>query len=341
MAENPMISGPFRTLFSPLTVKSVELRNRIVMPPMVTVMEPGSAQYHEWYLARAKGGCGLVIWEATPIRKLADPVFADLIKPTVDAVRAEGVGAAIQIFERGHNSAGEPIWASDKGDARAATDDELLELVELYAQAAAQCRRIGFDGVEPHGAHGFFLNRFFTATDNRREDAFGGSLERRAEFGLRIVRAIRAAVDEECLLLYRHTSEADGYTLEDSRWFVKQLEAAGVDVLDVSPSNRGADEPRAVLAGEMKREVGIPVIAVGGFDDVASAEEVLASGRADLIAIGRALIADGELPNKVREGRTAEIIECVLCDEFCYGNLRRGEPIGCTQNPDSGNEYRR
>ncbi len=329
------------TLFSSITIGPVELRNRVVMPPMVTVMEPGSAQYHEWYVSRARGGCGLVIWEATGIRLLADPEFADKVKPTVDAVKAEGAAVAIQIFERGHNAAGEAIWASDKGDAREATGDELEEIIGLYGKAAEQCRRIGFDGVQPHGAHGFFLNRFFSATDNRRTDEFGGSTEARAQMGLRVLKSVRYAVDEECLLIYRHTIEADGYTLEESRWFVKQLEAGGLDILDVSPSNRGVDEPKAILAGEMKKEVGIPVIAVGGFNDADAAETVLTEGRADLIAIGRGLIADGEIANKVRDGRRDEIVECVLCDEMCYGNLRRGIPIGCTQNPDSGQEYLR
>jgi 2,4-dienoyl-CoA reductase-like NADH-dependent reductase (Old Yellow Enzyme family) len=329
----------FEHLFSPLDLGPPELRNRIVMPPMVTCMEPGSDQALEWYRARARGGAGLIIREATAIRKLADPAFADQLRRTVEAVHAEGAAIAIQIFERGHNASGEAIWASDRDGAREATEAELAEIIDLYAKAAAECRRVGFDGLEPHGAHGFFLNQFFSPKHNRRTDGFGGSARARMEMGLRVVRAVRAAIDEDCVLLYRHTPVGEGYGIEESREFARELEAAGVNVLDVSPSTGSSELPRAHWAGDLKEAIDIPAIAVGGFDDAEAAEHVLEAGRANLIAIGRGLIADADLPNKLREGRRDEIIKCTLCNEMCYGNLTRGEPIGCTENPVSGREH--
>ncbi|MBM3498839.1 MAG: NADH:flavin oxidoreductase [Armatimonadetes bacterium] len=326
-------------LFSPLDLGPLTLRNRIVMPPMVTCMEPAGDQAVEWYRARARGGAGLIIREATPIRRLADPDFAEGLRRTVEAVHAEGAAIAIQIFERGHDAEGEAIWVSERPGAREATEAELREVIELYARAAAECRRVGFDGVEPHGAHGFFLNQFFSPKHNRRTDAFGGAPERRAAMGLQVTRAVRAAVDDDCLLLYRHTPVGEGYGAEESRTFARELEAAGVNVLDVSPSSGSSELPRAHWAEEMKAAVNIPVIAVGGFDDPDAAEHVLETGRADLVAIGRGLIADADLPNKVRDGRRDEVMACILCNEKCYGNLTRGEPIGCTQNPASGCEF--
>jgi 2,4-dienoyl-CoA reductase-like NADH-dependent reductase (Old Yellow Enzyme family) len=327
-------------LFSPIKVGALELRNRIVMPPMVTCMEAGCDQDHAWYVARAKGGAGLIIREATPIRQLANPAFTDRLKRTVDAVHEAGAAVAVQLMERGHSPDGAAIAASATDSAPEATEEELLELIGLYAEAAAECRRIGFDGVEPHGAHGFFLNRFFSPEHNRRTDAFGGSLERRMEMGLRVVKAVKARVDEDCLILYRHTPKGAGYSIEDSQAFARALQDTGVDVLDVSPSNSSDAAPRADMAGALKETVDLPVIAVGGLNDPDAAEEVLLGGRADLIAIGRGLIADADLPNKIGEGRLDEIIECVVCNEKCYGNLRRREPIGCAQNPVSGQEYR-
>ena len=332
MAQHPR-------LFSPLTIGPLTVRNRIVMPPMVTCMAHDGDQAVEWYRARARGGAGLIIREATSIRQLADPAFADGLRRTVDAVHSEGAAIAIQIFERGHNAEGEAIWASERHGAREATEAELLEIIGLYGKAAAECRRVGFDGIEPHGAHGFFLNQFFSPKHNRRTDAFGGSPTKRMEMGLRVAKAVRAAVDDECVLLYRHTPVGEGYGLEESRTFARELAATGVNVLDVSPSTGSSELPRAHWAGDMKAAVDLPIIAVGGFDDPDAAEQVLEHGRADLIAIGRGLIADADLPNKIRDGRRDEIIACILCNERCYGNLTRGEPVGCTQNPVSGSEW--
>jgi 2,4-dienoyl-CoA reductase-like NADH-dependent reductase (Old Yellow Enzyme family) len=334
-----MTVARYPLLFSPMNVGALELRNRIVMPPMVTCMEAGSDQDHAWYVGRARGGAGLIIREATPIRRLADPAFADRLKRTVDAVHEAGAAFAVQLMERGHNPDGEAIAASATDSAREATEAELLEIIDLYADAAAQCRRIGFDGVEPHGAHGFFLNQFFSREHNRRADSFGGSLERRMEMGLRVVKAVKTRVDEDCLILYRHTSKGAGYSIEDSQAFARVLQDAGVDILDVSPSSSSDAAPRADMAGALKAAVDVPVIAVGGLNEPDAAEKVLSQGRADLIAIGRGLIADAELPNKIGEGRLDEIIECVVCNEKCFGNLRRREPIGCAQNPLSGQEY--
>jgi len=328
----------YTRLFSPLSVGPLTFRNRIVMPPMVANMQVGSDQAHAWYVARARGGVGLIIREATAIRQLADPVFTRKLKRTVDAVHRAGAAMAVQLMEWGRTASGETIAASAGGDAREATEEELLELIGVYAEAAKECRRVGFDGVEPHGAHGYFLNQFFSPVSNRRTDAFGGSLEKGMEMALCVVRAIREAVHKNCIILYRHTPRGEGYSLGDSRKFAKELEKAGVDILDVSPSTSSSQDTRANLAGALKEVVTIPVIAVGGFGrDLGDAESVLEQGRADLIAIGRGLISDPELPNKLYHSR--EIIECKECNEKCFGNLRKGTPIGCAQNEASGREY--
>jgi 2,4-dienoyl-CoA reductase-like NADH-dependent reductase (Old Yellow Enzyme family) len=328
----------YERLFSPLHVGSLTLRNRIVMPPMETNMQVGSDQAHAWYVARAKGGVGLIIRGATAIEQLADSSFTNKLKRTVEDVHGLGVAIAAQIAFWGRTTGSKADPYPAKMTPNDPTEAELLKIVNLYAKAAVECRRVGFDGVEPHGAHGFFLSQFFSPVTNTRTDRFGGSLENRMEMGLHIVRAIRNAVDDDCIVLYRHTPRGEGYSLEDSQLFAKELEKAGVDVLDVSPSTSSNKAPRADMAGVLKKAAAIPVIAVGSFGrDPQAAENVLKKGWADLIAIGRGLIADPELPNKLREGRP--FIECQECDEKCYGNLGKRKPIGCAQNEKSGKEY--
>jgi 2,4-dienoyl-CoA reductase-like NADH-dependent reductase (Old Yellow Enzyme family) len=140
--------------------------------------------------------------------------------------------------------------------------------------------------------------------------------------------------------LYRHTTML-GCLLEDDLAFARELEKAGVDVIDISPSRSGPEAEQADLAAAVKRQVRVPVIAVGGMEDPVAAEEVLRQGKADLVAIGRALIADPDLPRKMLEGRFDEVIKCTKCNDRCSGNLEQGIPIGCTQNPETGSEYER
>jgi len=206
---------------------------------------------------------------------------------------------------------------------------DIEEIKQRYALAARECQAAGFDGVEPHGAHGFLLNQFFSPLINLREDDYGGALANRMRLGRDIVRMIRNEVDDEFLVLYRHTPREDGgYTTADSIAFAEALIGDGVDIMDISPAS---DKEPADLAAPIKQAVGCPVIAVNDMDDPERAVTALRENRADLIAIGRGLIADPEWPRKVSEGRLDQVVRCLKCDEKCYGNLSKGLPIGCVQ----------
>jgi 2,4-dienoyl-CoA reductase-like NADH-dependent reductase (Old Yellow Enzyme family) len=200
-------------------------------------------------------------------------------------------------------------------------------MVERYVAAASICAQAGFDGVEPHGAHGYALNQFFSPQQNPRSDDYGGALENRMRLALRIVEAI-APICADCgmLLLYRHTPVGPGYGIQESLVLGKALVQQGVDVLDLSPSSveRPGDRSAPFMG------LGVPVIAVGDLDAVRRALEVLQEGRADLVAIGRALIADPDWPAKVRAGRIDEIVECIKCDA-CFDDLDSGAYVGCVQ----------
>ena len=178
----------------------------------------------------------------------------------------------------------------------------------------------------------------FSPAFNTTDDKYGGSLEKRMRLGVEVVAAIRHEVGPTFPIFYRHTAEAEGYGVAESVQFCNKLIAAGVSVLDISPSFRG--EAHAAIAAEVKAGVNAPVIAVGGMDQPEQAETALREGKCDLCAVGRQLIADADWPRKLAEGREAEIIACTKCNLRCYGHLREGIPIGCEENPRSGNEYR-
>ncbi len=303
-------------LFSTFRIGRLALRNRIVAPPMLQLRPITSAEGIGWYRRLARGGAAWVTVEVTSVWRFREELTVGRLRPLVEAVHREGAFVGIQLF---------PVEFGSAQDPNVVSKSRIEETFEAYGNAAKVCREAGFDAVEAHGAHGYLMNQFFMPDRNRREDEYGGSLENRGRFGQGIVRAIRKAVGGGYLIFYRHTPVGEGYGVEESLVFAKGLVEAGVDVLDISPARR---EVEADLAKPFK-QFGVPVIAVKGMEDAEAASRAIREGRCDLVAIGRALIADAELPRKLREGRWGEIVRCAQCDSGCFGNLRRGELVRC------------
>jgi 2,4-dienoyl-CoA reductase-like NADH-dependent reductase (Old Yellow Enzyme family) len=304
-------------LFAPLTVRGQTLRNRLVLPPMVVLRELTTPEGIAWYGQHARGGVGLVIVEATDTLDFRGHLTAENLRPLVEAIHAGGALAAIQLFPGARGQSTTPA------DLAA---EEVQSLLADYARATTICRQAGFDGVEPHGAHGYLLNQFFSPVQNQRGDGYGGSLAGRMRLATEIARVTREALGAEGLLLYRHSPVGQGYGIAESLELTAALVAAGVDILDLSPSSVSAPGDHAAPF----RIHGVPVIAVNGLDEPERAVEALTAGRADLIAIGRGLIADAEWPNKVRAGRMADIVRCIRCDQ-CHADLSAGVPVTCSQ----------
>jgi len=304
-------------LFEPLTVKDRTIPNRIVMPPMVSNRSIVGDDGIEWYRERAAGGVGLVIVEATAVNRFVEELTAENLGRLVEAIHEDGALAAIQLF---------PVTFGSDISPGELTLEQIREIVQLFERASEICARAGFDGVQPHGAHGYLINQFFSPANNERTDEYGGILENRMRMGIEVVRASRKGLGEDRLILYRHTpSQKESYTIEESLAFAEKLVSEGVDVLDISPASEELPADRA----EPFRGLGVPVIAVNQMDDVGRALEALNEGRADLIAVGRGLIADPLWPGKVRDGRFDELVSCTRCNEGCFGNLREGIPIEC------------
>ena len=164
---------------------------------------------------------------------------------------------------------------------------------------------------------------------NHREDGYSGSLENRGRLAVEIVEAMRGRVGDSILILYRHTPRGKAYSLQDSLGLAGRLVEAGLDVLDVSPAKA---EQTADLAAPFKEGLEVPVIAVGGMERPDDAADALRSGRCDLVAVGRQLICDPGWPNKVRDERFGEIVECTKC-KVCFDLLRAKQPVECAINP--------
>jgi len=329
------------SLFRPIEIRGRRFANRIVFPPTMSNMAIGSEQY-EWFLrTRARGGTATIIVQGTPLGHFNRPAFEEKLSGLASALKAEGAVGIVQLFLP-DDVDGEPVDVSAGEGRRALTSAEVGNVPERFGMAAEMCIRAGFDGVEPHGAHGFLLNRFFSPSSNRRTDRYGGTPAKRMRLGLDITAAMRKRMGQAGLIFYRHTPVQTGeygYTLEESCRFAVSLVEAGVDVLDISPSTLDDTGDRAALAAAVRRAAGVPVVAVGGMEDPTAAARVIDEGKADFVAICRGLIADPQWPAKVRAGATERIVECVKCNEKCFGNLREGIPISCTQNENAGREY--
>ena len=309
-------------IFSTFRLRGVELRNRVVAPPLYQVRPILSPEGIAWHRRLAAGGAGMVIVQGTSVRSLATRHKAGDVRPLAEAIRAEGAVPAIQLFA---------VVSDAPADPDSVTGEQIETLIDRFGRAAALCREGGFDAVQPHGAHGFLLNQFFMPGKNHRGDAYGGSLEARCRLAVRIVERIRQAAGEQLVVLYRHTPVGEQYTLDDSFVLAERLIEAGLDVLDISPARQ---EEVADIAARFKQRFDVPVVAVGGMEDPDAAAEAIRLGRCDLVAIGRGLIADAHWPNKVREGRVDEIVQCTKCDEGCFGNIHAGRPAVCVQWPD-------
>jgi len=337
-------------IFDPLRIKGIELRNRLVFAPVVTNFGLRNEQAVKFFAERARGGVGLIVVHGTPVDLLLRANWVRGLKPLVTAVQEKGARVVLQLWH-GNELDGQAVAPSARGSYRQITREEIRTVIDKFATAARKCQEAGFDGVEVHGAHGYFIHQFFSPLTNQRTDEYGGNAENRMLLGMELVVGMRKAVGESFLLIYR-ISAVDGMpggtTVDESARFAKALENHWLDVIDVSAGmgqNDGLSIPpasapegtHAELAAKIKAKVTIPVMAVGKVQTRAGAEKILQQGKADLVALGRQLLADPYWPMKVREGREDEVVLCTYCN-FCTEEMQAGRPIACPQNPNLGKE---
>jgi 2,4-dienoyl-CoA reductase (NADPH2) len=337
------------SLFDPISIHGVELKNRIIFAPVVTNFGLRNRQALAFYAERARGGAGFILLHAIPVDLFLRDEWIQGLEPLIQSVHREGAKIAAQLWH-GNDLNGQALFPSWRGVGRKITREEIGMVIHKFAVAARCCREAGFDGVEVHGAHGYFVNQFFSPLTNQRTDEYGGSVERRMRFAAELVRMMRKTVGDEFLLLYRHSAVdgvAGGATIEESVHLARALEKS-VNLMDVSAGQGGNDGltippasapegTHADLAGMIKNSISIPVVAVGRVHTPGGAERILREGKADLVALGRQLLADPRWPRKVREGRDAEIVFCRYCT-YCTEEMQAGRPIACLVNPSLGRE---
>jgi len=370
----------FDNLFSPIKIRGLELRNRIVFPAMGTKMatEEGyvTKQLIDYHVARVLGGNGLNFTEvcgvhgpSNPPKFLAihDDKYIPGLKALADEIHAAGGKAGVQLWQGGMATASYQqegiILPSDfkvPGSnyvIPGASIETIKEVVKSFGEAARRAVEAGYDCVEFHAGHNYSPHAFLSPAFNKRTDGYGGSLENRARFSLECIRAIRENIPEDMPLFMRIIAHDDnlegGLTIEDIVEFCKMAKKAGVDVLNVSRGNFSSaaikyevppvDLPRGfnvANAERIKKETGMITIAVGRINDPAQADEIIASGKADMVVIGRGQLADPEFCNKAREGRVDDIVKCVGCNQGCYdGFVSPDMPhITCLRNPALGKE---
>jgi 2,4-dienoyl-CoA reductase-like NADH-dependent reductase (Old Yellow Enzyme family)/NADPH-dependent 2,4-dienoyl-CoA reductase/sulfur reductase-like enzyme len=317
-----------------------------------------------YYEARAKGGAGLVIVQqsfAWPEAKLPrgialwdDKYIAGLSK-MAQAIQSHGAKAAIQLGSRGTMQGLQPVAPSPVPTSwgetpRELTREDIAHYVVAFAEAAYRIRKAGFDGLEIHGAHGHLVSMFLSPYTNRRKDEYGGSIQNRVRFATDIISYIRGKVGPDFPLLFRMNADdfiEGGITPEEAVEQARLLVGAGVDALHVSGSCHETmwdHQPTYLyprgnlvhLAVPIKRVVSVPVITVGKINDPVFAEQILSQEKADFVAMGRALIADPDLPQKAREGRLEDIRHCLYCANCQTYEQRprlKDRGFSCTVNP--------
>jgi 2,4-dienoyl-CoA reductase-like NADH-dependent reductase (Old Yellow Enzyme family)/thioredoxin reductase len=363
----------FEHLFTPINICNVKLRNRIVMLPLTTGFcetdETIGNRIINFYVERAKGGAGLIIVPFSPVHAgspiepgLYDDRFLPGIQRLTDAVHAHGAKIAVQLITSYHvilkDGVPEVVGPSAvlnqmmRAMPKPLTIDEIHRIVEEYGHAARRARQCGFDAVEILVGGGYLLNRFLSPTTNKREDEYGGNLTNRMRIILEVIESIRKEVGSDVLIGCRlNVAEQmeGGHTVEDSEEVVRILENAGIDLINVYTGWHESPVPTvqamlpkgafAHLAAAVKGWTGIPVIAANRISDPFIAEKIIAEGKADLVGMARALLADPELPKKAKDGRIDEIVPCLACSNCLTEILTTykdwGKPAAttCSVNP--------
>jgi mycofactocin system FadH/OYE family oxidoreductase 2 len=368
----------FPYLFSPLRVGSITVPNRIVFSAHLTNLaernRPGP-DLVAYYEERARGGAGLIITEEQSVHP-TDHAYERLIMAFDESVvpeyqeltrriHAHGTPVLAQINHNGGQASSLytrlPVWAPSpiadplfREVPREMEASDIAEVIAAYARVASHVQAGGFDGAELQASHSSLLRQFLSPYANRRSDAYGGSVERRARIVREIVAAIRATVGRQFVLGIRIPGDEfidGGLTLEHSVQTVQILDRDGL--LDYFNTSLGtATHTLYMVEGSMHlppgyqlftaaalREVtDLPVIGVGRVKDPVQAEQALAAGVCDLVGMVRQQIAEPHTARKAREDRVEEIRLCISCNQDCIGREGLNLEIGCIENPAAGHE---
>jgi 2,4-dienoyl-CoA reductase-like NADH-dependent reductase (Old Yellow Enzyme family)/thioredoxin reductase len=350
-----------KNLLSPIKIKTLELANRVVLPPMGTNLGNPDGTVSEANLAylrrMARGGAGLIIVEVCAVHPSGPAINSELgifedrfipgLKKLTEIAHAARSKIALQLHHAGRESfyllqqkkaiAPSPIRSLVFGlTPQEMTLDDIHEIIAAFGTAADRAREAGFDAVEVHGAHGYLLTQFLSALCNQRSDEYGGGLAKRSRFIVEVLQEVRKRVGEDFPISLRLSVEEcikGGYTVEDIQPILPAFVRAGADIIHASLGTHGSPagitsapleyEPgfNVWRAKKVKEVVDVPVIAVGRLTDPALADEMIGRGEADLVAFGRQFLTDPDFLIKAREKRSEDIRKCIACNQGCIERL--------------------
>jgi len=364
-----------KRLFSPIHINKTEIRNRIVMPAMHLGYTPGgfiSDRLIDFYWERAKGGVGMIIIGGCIVDEysgmsemiaLHDDRFLDGLSRLARAVQAEGVRLFAQLYQAGRYThsmliggktplAPSAVRSKLTGETPKAMDlGEIHMVQDSFVKAALRAQTAGLDGVEVLGSAGYLISQFLSPITNKREDQYGGSFENRMRFGKEIVEKIRKAVGPDYSILVRLAGNdfmPEGNTNKETVMFAQTLEAAGADAFNVTGGWHETRVPQLTmmvpqgaytyLAYGVRQAVKVPVIACNRINNPVLAEQILLEGWADMISMARGMIADPNLPRKALAGDFKTIQHCIACNQGCFDEIFKFQPVTCLVNPRAGQE---
>lgn len=374
-----MSKNTFQKLFEPIEIGQMTVRNRVMMAAMGTRFPAAghwvTDQSVSYYARRAEGGVGLIITEGTcvdePLGLSGGPhqlcidgdQFIPGLRRVAEAVHSHGAKIAVQLHHAGPNAHFEgaspvapspiPLLHRPQEIPRELSKEEIKAIVKKFALGAKRAKQAGFDGVELLCAHGYLINRFLSPHANERRDEYGGSCEKRVRIVQEIVESIWAEAGRNFPVLCKVPGNdyvEGGILPEESVMICRILEELGVSALIISG---GSAEARLVhiapmgfpqgwqvhLAEKIKRNVKIPVAAMGKIKHPEFAERILREGKADMVAMARTLLADPDFVVKAQRNEVDSIIPCISCNYCAERIVEGGKPLGCAINPLAGREY--
>jgi 2,4-dienoyl-CoA reductase (NADPH2) len=358
-------------LLAPLDLGFTTLRNRVIMGSMHTGLEDRFYNYPKlaaFFRERARGGVGLIVTGGiSPNRQGWLLPFGGTLNSIFDihnhrkvtqAVHEEGGKIAMQILHSGRYGY-QPLVVSASAikspismfRPRALSDGGILRTIRDYVRCAKLAQKAGYDGVEIMGSEGYLLNQFLCARTNKRIDRWGGSIENRMRLPVEIVRQVRAAVGTNFIIMYRHSLldlVEGGNSWDDVVAVAKALEQAGASIINTGIGWHEARVPTIVtsvpraafrsLAGRLRKELKIPVVASNRINMPAEAEDILAGGDADMVSMARPFLADPDFVRKVESGRVDEINTCIACNQACLDHTFSNQRASCLVNPRAAHE---
>lgn len=354
-------------------IGTLRLANRIVMGSMHLGIESDGAALAAFYAQRARGGAGLIVTGGSCVNRagaggrnysfINEPESSAALRAAVEAVHAVGGRIALQLFHAGRYaylaSFGiQPVAPSaiasrfSPDPPRALREDEILETIGDFARGAVRARDLGFDAVEVMASEGYLLNQFLSPLTNRREDAWGGDLERRMRLPRAVLREIRALAGGEFPVIFRISGAdlmKDSTTAQEVLSFARALARDGVDALNVGIGWHESSIPTVQqvvpsgvwvrFAAAVKAAVGeLPVIASNRINSLAAAESVLAAGSVDFISMARPFLSDAHLVAKAARNEAVLVNTCIACNQACIDRSLVDAPVSCMVNPRAARE---